>query len=158
VYHHGTGGSMRSVIGDGISAVMAAGATASAAFGWDAVEHGARKGASTKSPNDLVFNPLHPRAARDNFLQGALGIPQAFRVAGLTIAAAASPTTAAIAFDATKVTYFGHSQGSASGALAVAVSDAAPAAIFSGHGSFLTHSLLDKTSPVNIAAGMTFLL
>jgi hypothetical protein len=158
VYHHGTGGSMRSVVGDGIAGVMAAGATPSATFGWDAVEHGARKGASMKSPNDLVFNPLNPRAARDNFLQGAVDILQAFRVAGLTIAAADSPTKAAITFDATKVTYFGHSQGSASGALAVAVSDAAPAAIFSGHGSFLTHSLLDKTSPVNIAAGMTYLL
>jgi hypothetical protein len=158
VYHHGTGGSMRSVIGDGLSAVMAAGPTPSAAFGWDAVEHGARKGASTKSPNDLVFNPLNPRAARDNFLQGAVDILQAFRLAGLTIDAAVSPTKAMIAFDATKVTYFGHSQGSASGALALAVSGAAPAAILSGHGSFLTHSLLDKTSPVNIAAGMTFLL
>jgi hypothetical protein len=158
VYHHGTGGSMRSVITDGIAGVMAGGATPSATFGWDAVEHGARKGASTKSPNDLVFNPLNPRAARDNFLQGAVDILQAFRVAGLTIAAADSPTAAQIGFDATKVTYFGHSQGSASGALAVAVSDAAPAAIFSGHGSFLTHSLLDKTSPVNIAAGMMYLL
>jgi hypothetical protein len=40
----------------------------------------------------------------------------------------------------------------------VAVSGAAGAAVFSGAGSFLTHSLLDKTNPVNIAAGMTFLL
>jgi hypothetical protein len=158
VYHHGTGGSMRSVIDDGIAKAMATGATPSATFGFDAVEHGARKGMSTKSPNDLVFNPLNPRAARDNFLQGAADILQALRVAGLTIDAADSPTAAAIAFDATKTTYFGHSQGSASGALALAVSDAAPAAILSGHGSFLTHSLLDKTSPVNIAAGMQYLL
>ena len=158
VYPHGTGGSMRSGVDDGISPVMAAGATPSAAFGWDAVEHGARKGTSTKTSNDLVFNPLNPRAARDNFLQGAVDVLQALRVAGVAVAAAASPTKAAIAFDATKTTFFGHSQGSASGALAVAVSDAAPAAIFSGHGSFLTHSLLDKTNPVDIAAGMTYLL
>jgi hypothetical protein len=158
VYHHGTGGSMRSVVTDGIAKAMATGATPSAAFGFDAVEHGARKGTSTKSPNDLVFNPLNPRAARDNFLQGASDILQAFRVAGLSIDASASPTKADILFDATKTTYFGHSQGSASGALALAVSDAAPAAILSGHGSFLTHSLLDKTSPVNIAAGMQYLL
>jgi hypothetical protein len=156
VYHHGTGGSMRSVIDDGIAEAMAAAAAPMATFGFDAVEHGARKGASTKSPNDLVFNPLNPRAARDNFLQGAADVLQAFRVAGLSIAP--SPIGAAISFDATKTVYFGHSQGSASGAPAVAVSDAAGAAIFSGHGSFLTHSLLDKTSPVNIAAGMSFLL
>jgi hypothetical protein len=158
VYHHGTGGSMRSVVDDGIAKAMATLTTPSAAFGFDAVEHGSRKGASTKSPNDLVFNPLNPRAARDNFLQGASDVLQAFRVAGLTIGAADSPTSAAIAFDATKTTYFGHSQGSASGALALAVSDAAPAAILSGHGSWLTHSLLDKTSPVNIAVGMSYLL
>jgi len=40
----------------------------------------------------------------------------------------------------------------------MAETDAAGAVVFSGHGSFLTHSLLDKTSPVNIAAGMTYLL
>jgi hypothetical protein len=158
VYHHGTGGSMRSVVDDGIAKVMATGGTPSAAFGWDAVEHGARRGASTQSPNDLVFNPLNPRAARDNFLQGAVDVLQAFRIAGVTVDAATSPTTAAIAFDATKVTFFGHSQGSTSGSMAVSMSGAAPAAIFSGHGSFLTHSLLDKTNPVDIAAGMTYLL
>jgi hypothetical protein len=158
VYHHGTGGSMRSVIGDGVAAKMATGATPSATFGFDAVEHGARKGTSKKKPDDLVFNPLNPRAARDNFLQGGADVLQVFRVAGLELDAATSPTGAAVSFDATKVTYFGHSQGSTSGTLAVAFSDAAPAVIFSGAGAFLTHSLLDKTSPVNVAAGMSFLL
>jgi predicted esterase len=156
VYHHGTGGSFRSFIDEGLAAKLAGLATPSAVFSFDAVEHGARKGTSTKSPNDLVFNPLNPRAARDNFLQGAVDVLQAFRVAGVELDAAT--TGAAVAFDATKVTYFGHSQGSTSGALAVAFSDAAPATVFSGAGSFLTHSLLDKTNPVNIAAGMTFLL
>jgi predicted esterase len=158
VYHHGTGGSMRSFIDDGLAAKLAGATTPSAVFGFDAVEHGARKGGSTKKSDDLVFNPLNPPAARDNFLQGAADILQAFRVAGLKLDAATSPTGAAIAFDATKVTYFGHSQGSTSGALAVAFSDAAPLVVFSGAGSFLTHSLLDKSSPVNIGAGMRFLL
>jgi hypothetical protein len=153
---HGTGGSMRSFIADGIAAKMATGATPSAVFSFDAVQHGTRKGASKKKPDDLVFNPLNPRAARDNFLQGAADILQAFRVAGLELDTAV--TGAPVSFDAAKVTYFGHSQGSTSGTLAVAVSDAAPAVVFSGGGSFLTHSLLDKTNPVNIAAGMTFLL
>jgi hypothetical protein len=158
VFHHGTGGSMRSFIDEGIAAKLAGAASPSVVFGFDAVEHGARKGASTKKPDDLVFNPLNPRAARDNFLQGAVDVLQAFRVAALALPAATSPTGAAVAFDATKVTYFGHSQGSTSGALAVSVSDAAPLAVFSGAGSFLTRSLLDKTSPVNIGAGLTFLL
>src|SRR5690348_17761630 len=38
--------------------------------------------------------------------------------------------------------FFGHSQGSTSGEIAMAWSDAAPAAIFSGAGAYLTDSLL----------------
>jgi hypothetical protein len=146
---------MRSFIEDGVAEKLAGGQAPSAVFGFDGVEHGARRGASTKKPDDLVFNPLNPRAARDNFLQGAVDVLQAFRVAqqgGLML-----PDKTPIALS-TKVTYFGHSQGSTSGALAVAVSDAAPAAVFSGAGAFLTKSLLEKTSPVNIAAGMVFLI
>jgi hypothetical protein len=155
VYHHGTGGSMRSFIGDGVAAKLAGAKNPSIVFGFDGVEHGARRGASTKKPDDLVFNPLNPRAARDNFLQGAADVLQAFRVAALGDVALPDDTSLVIG---PKVTYFGHSQGSTSGALAVAVSDAAPAAVFSGAGAFLTHSLLDKTSPVNIAAGMVYLI
>ncbi|HEY7374395.1 MAG TPA: hypothetical protein VIF57_19685, partial [Polyangia bacterium] len=158
VYHHGTGGSMRSVIDDGIAAKLAAGAAPAAAFGFDAVEHGARAGGSTKKPDDLVFNPLNPRAARDNFLQGAVDILQALRVAGVSLTATMSPTGAAIVFDPSKLAFFGHSQGSTSGEIAMAWSDAAPATIFSGAGASLTDSLLYKTMPTNIGAGLTFLI
>jgi hypothetical protein len=61
-------------------------------------------------------------------------------------------------FDPGSVAFFGHSQGSTSGEIALAWSGAAPAAVFSGAGSFLTASLLDKTMPVNISAGMSFLI
>ena len=61
-------------------------------------------------------------------------------------------------FDPDKVAFFGHSQGSTSGELAMALSDAARAAVFSGAGAYLTASLLDKTMPVNISAGMAFLI
>ena len=77
---------------------------------------------------------------------------QALRVAGITVDAASSPTGTVIKFDQTAVSFFGHSQGSTSGALAIAFSDAAPAVVFSGAGSFLTASLLHKSSPVNIGA------
>jgi hypothetical protein len=159
VYHHGTGGSMRSIIGDGLAGVLAAGTlTPAAVFGFDAVEHGARRGASTKDPDDLVFNPLNPRAARDNFLQGAVDILQALRLAGVSIDAGASPTGAAIAFDPARVAFFGHSQGSTSGELALPFTVAAPAAVLSGAGAFLTQSLLHKTSPRDIGAGLSYLL
>jgi hypothetical protein len=158
VYHHGTGGSMRSFIDEGIAAKLASGTAPAAAFSFDAVEHGARKGGSPKKPDDLVFNPLNPRAARDNFLQGGVDILQALRVAGVSVTASSSPTGTAIVFDPTKLAFFGHSQGSTSGELAMAWTDAAQATVFSGAGAYLTASLLDKTMPVNIAAGMTFLI
>jgi len=159
VTHHGTGGSMRSFISDGIARNLATATKPAAAFGFDAVEHGARKGGSSKKSDDLVFNPLNPRAARDNFLQGGVDILQALRVAKVAVATAAtSPTGEMIGFDPTKVMYFGHSQGSTSGEIAMAWSAAAPVAIFSGAGAYLTSSLLDKTMPVNISAGMEFLI
>ncbi len=158
VTSHGTGGSMRSFISDGLAAKMAVGTTPAAVFGFDAVEHGARRGGSTQSPNDLVFNVLNPHAARDNLLQGAADVLQALRLAGLPVFDVATPGPGAVKFNPAKVAYFGHSQGSSSGEPALAFSSAAPAAVFSGAGSFLTSSLLEKTSPVNIKAGMTFLL
>ena len=81
-----------------------------------------------------MFNPLNPRAARDNFLQGAVDILQALRVSAVALSAAASPTGAAIVFDPGALAFFGHSQGSTSGEIALAWSGAAPAAVFSGAG------------------------
>jgi len=158
VYHHGTGGSMRSFISDGIARKLAQMTRPTAAFSFDAVEHGARKNGSTKKPDDLVFNPLSPRAARDNVLQGAVDILQALRVAAASVVATSSPTGAAIAFDPAKVAFFGHSQGSTSGEIALAFSDAAGAAVFSGAGAYLTASLLGKTMPVDISNGMELLI
>ena len=158
VYHHGTDGSFRTFINDGIAAHMASAAKPVAVFSFDAVNHGARRGASLRSPNELVFNPLNPRAARDNFLQGAVDILTALRLSETTIPMASSPIGTDIKFDPAARTYFGHSQGSTSGALAIAFSDAAPAVVFSGAGAHLTDSLLSKTSPVNISAGMQFLI
>jgi hypothetical protein len=158
VYHHGTGGNMRSFIGDGVAAKMADGTGTAAVFGFDGVQHGARRGSSTKKPDDLVFNPLNPRAARDNFLQGAVDVLQALRLATVGLDAAASPTGSAISFNPARVAYYGHSQGSTSGELAVAFSKTTGAAVFSGAGAYLTRSLLDKTMPVNIGAGMAYLI
>jgi predicted esterase len=158
VHAHGTGGSMRGFVQSGIAGTMAGGPVPAAVFGFDGIHHGARRGAATsRSPDGLVFNPVNPKAARDNFLQGAVDILQALRVAGVSVAAADSPTTLAISFDATRVTFFGHSQGATTGTLAAAFSDDAPAVVFSGAGSFLTASLQDKTSPVDIGNGLAFL-
>jgi hypothetical protein len=156
VYHHDTGGSMRSIVSDGIAAALAGGTPATAVLGFDAVEHGARRGASTTSPEQLIFNLLNPRAARDNYLQGAVDVVQALRVAGATVGAAASPTGAAIAFNPAAVAFFGRTQGSTSGELALPFTDAAGAAVLSGAGAFMTASLLDRRSPFDLSAGLAF--
>ena len=128
---------MRSIVTDGIAGALAGGTPAAAGLGFDAVEHGARRGASTVSPDQLVFNLLNPRAARDNYLQGAADIVQALRVAGLSLSAATSPTGAAIAFNPAAIAFFGHTQGSTSGELALPFTDAALAAVLSGAGAFI---------------------
>jgi hypothetical protein len=148
---------MRSFISDGLPAELSTGTAPAAVLGIDMIHHGARRGASTEDPDNLVFNALNPRAARDNLLQGAVDLLQAMRVSEVTIPMGASPTGETISFDPAKVAYFGHSQGSQSGEIAVAFSQTARTAVFSGVGAFLTSSLLEKTSPVNIAAGMQFL-
>jgi hypothetical protein len=157
ITHHGTGGSMTDFIRSGVSTALAQAATPMAVMGFDAIEHADRRGASTESPDRLVFNPLNPRAARDGFLQGAADILTEARVAGLSISATGGPS-APVSFDASKVVFFGHSQGSTSGELALPFLDAAPTAVLSGASSHLTQSLLHKTSPLATKAGLALLL
>ncbi len=65
VYHHGTGGSMRSIVTDGIAGALAGGTPAAAGLGFDAVEHGARRGASTGQPRPAgVQSAQSARGAR----------------------------------------------------------------------------------------------
>ncbi len=154
VYHHATGGSMRSVVTDGLAAVLAGGTPAAAALGFEAVEHGARRGTSLVSPDQLVLNLMNPRAARDNSLQGAADVVQVLRVAGLSLGAATSPTGAAIAFNPAAVAFFGQTQGSTSGELALPFTDAALAAVLSGAGAFTTEALVARRSPSDLAAGL----
>ena len=64
IYGHGTGGSFRSFIRDGVAASLAKAGTKMAVLGFDEVQHGARRGASTRGPDELVFNvPTRARRA-----------------------------------------------------------------------------------------------
>ncbi len=156
VFGHGTGGSMRSVITNGISGELATASSPTVTIGWDGVVHGARKGASTRDSDNLMFNVINPVAARDNHLQGAVDVVALLRFH--EIGTINVPGVGDIVLDGGNRYYFGHSQGSNVGVPALATSDAAPAAIFSGAGAFLTSSLLDKTSPVDAQAGLQFLI
>ena len=157
VYHHGTGGSFSSFVTEGVGALMAKSPNGrSAVFGFDAVEHGARRGSSKELPDNLVFNVLNPNSARDNGLQGAVDIVQALRLTGVTIPA--SLTGAELRFSATTPMVFGHSQGATATPIALAFVPTTHALVLSGSSGGLIDSLLDKTSPVNIKEGMKFLI
>jgi predicted esterase len=156
VYGHGTGGSFKSFIESGVALALATASTPTVVLGFDGVVHGARTMGSARDAESLMFNIINPPAARDNNLQGAVDVLAALRLpAAGTLAV---PGVGDVAFDASRVYYFGHSQGSNVGVPAVAVGAGAQAALFSGAGAFLTSSLLNKTSPVNVKEGLKFLL
>jgi hypothetical protein len=156
VYGHGTGGNMRSVINNDVSEALATASTPTATIGFDGVVHGARKGTSTRDADNLMFNVINPPAARDNHLQGGVDVIAVMRIheAGAINVAGLG----AVNLDGNQRYYFGHSQGSNVGTPALATSDAAPAAVLSGAGAFLTSSLISKTSPVDGGTALKFLI
>ncbi len=159
VYAHGTGGSFRSHVSDGKPLAAGAGGVKMAVLGIDQVAHGPRRGASTESPNNLFFNFTNPAAARGNPLQGAADQLALFAFAkNLVLPAASSPTGAEIRFE--RIAFWGHSQGATEGGIALAYAPQArvQGAVLSGSGASLIDALLSKTSPVNIAAAVPFVL
>ena len=95
VYAHGTGGSFRTDIPEGVAGRMAA--IGVAVLGIDQVEHGTRRGTSQDSPDNLFFNFANPAAARGTPLQGAADQMSLVRFAtGFDLPAASSPTKAEI--------------------------------------------------------------
>ncbi len=156
VHAHGTGGAFTAAVTSGIAGELAAAARPMATLTLEGVGHGARRGSVERTPDSLVFNILNPQAARDNHRQGAVEVIQALRVAQLptfTVGAAG-----AIDLDPTRTYFFGHSQGANVGLPAIAVSDLAPAAVFSGAGSVLIEGLMTKRSPVAAKAALELLL
>lgn len=166
VYAHGTGGDYRSFIGDGTAQALAQRCLAS--IGTDQIFHGTRPGAP--APNDpsaettiqlLFFNLNNPLAARSSNRQSSVDVAQEARLFGEThvvVPAAQSTTGQDIAFDASRILFFGHSQGGLNGPLFLAGSSSARGGVLSGAGSVLGVALLEKTEPVDIAATFRFLV
>jgi hypothetical protein len=158
VYAHGTGGTMRGIVGNGVSRTAATMADPVAVFSYDGVVHGARHGASTRDEDGLMFNVINPRAARDNNLQGAVDVMQALRIPQIAGGLDVGGAVGTVSFNPDQVIYFGHSQGGNVGIPAMAVDDDAQLVILSGAGSHLTDGILNKTSPVDAKAGLQYLL
>ncbi|MCK5799878.1 MAG: hypothetical protein KAI47_21960 [Deltaproteobacteria bacterium] len=160
IFAPGTGGNFRSFIGNGTAAALAkikdddTGVLLghAAVISIDPSMHGPRRG-SDDSPDQLFFNLLNPKSARDNVYQGAADKKQVLRVIkSLNLADKDSPTGKAIKFDTSRIYYFGHSQGTIEGMPFVAHNKDIKATIMSGAGGHLIGSLLHKTKPFDIAS------
>jgi len=166
LYAHGTGGDYRSFIDDGTAQALTS--RCLAAMGVDQIFHGTRPGAP--DPNDpqrettielLFFNLDNILAARTSNRQSSIDVVQQarlFTASHVKVPAATSATGQDIAFDSSKLMFFGHSQGGLNGPLFLAGSNLARGAVLSGAGSDLALSLLEKTKPVNVAAAFRILV
>lgn len=158
IFAHGTGGSFRSHVADDTAGVLAKATPAFAVLGIDQVEHGPRRGKSSASPNHLFFNFENPNAARGNPLQGAADQLSLVRLVSAFNLTAAQTGGDAIKLDKNSIVFWGHSQGSTEGSLAMPYADGVKAVVLSGNGASLKLALLTKTSPVNIAGALPFAL
>jgi len=158
IFAHGTGGSFRSHVTDDVAGVLAKATPAFAVLGIDQVEHGPRRGKATTSPNDLFFNFRNPAAARGNPLQGAADQLSLVRLVSAFDLSAKQTGGDAIKLDENSIVYWGHSQGSTEGSLAMPYADGVKAVVLSGNGASLKFALLTKTNPVNIAGALPFAL
>lgn len=164
IFAHGTGGSFRGAVSNGLAAALADGnamgtVVQAATMAIDLPQHGARRGASTRAPEFLFYNFLNPRAARDNVVQGAADLLTLVHWAtGFSMGAGSSPTGEAIDFDSARIALFAHSQGATHASLMVPFEPDLSAVILSGNGGDLTQSLLNKTEPIDIAHVVPFAL
>ena len=166
LYAHGTGGDYRSFLGDGTA--KAAAQKCLAAMGVDQIFHGTRPGApALDDPTAettiqlLFFNLDNILAARTSNRQSAIDVVQQARLftdTRVKVPAATSATGQEIAFDGSKVLFFGHSQGGLNGPLFLAGSALARGGVLSGAGSDLALNLLEKTKPVDVAAAFRLLV
>lgn len=153
LYAHGTGGAFTAPVSNGLAETFAGAPSTAVTVGIDMPLHGSRRGDSTRDPDVLVFNFTNPRAARDNFLQGAADLMGlVYWAESYSLPAADAPTGFDVSFDPSRVVIWGHSQGATHAQLMVAHEPGVSAVLLSGAGGDLTESLLTKTNPVNIAA------
>ena len=166
LYSHGTGGDYRSFVGDGTA--KAAALKCLASMGIDQIFHGTRPGAPPVNDPQaettiqlLFFNLDNILAARTSNRQSAIDVVQQARLftdTRVKVPAATSKSGQEIAFDGTKVLFFGHSQGGLNGPLFLAGSNLARGGVLSGAGSDLALNLLEKTKPIDVAAAFRVLV
>jgi hypothetical protein len=159
LYAHGTGGYYEDIVweNNGFGPLLAQHCMAS--IGINQIFSGARPGSPGLSdPNyegdeDLLFfNVNNLLAVRTNGRQGAVDFEQLARLfvdSHATVPASVSKTGSAIAFDASKVIFLGHSEGGLDGPLFLAGDKQTLGGVLSGSGAMVTVPLLYKTSPAS---------
>lgn len=152
LYAHGTGGDYQSYLSDGTARILAYHCLAS--MGVDQIFHGARPGAPASGDESkeglLFYNFQNPVAARTNGRQSALDEVQRVRLfteSHLSIPASVTYSQKEAHFDASRLLYFGHSQGGLNGPLFTAIDPSVRGAVFSGSGAQVGIALLEKTKP-----------
>ncbi|MSP26248.1 MAG: hypothetical protein EXR75_14050 [Myxococcales bacterium] len=150
LHAHGTGGDFRTHLTSGYARLLALRCIAS--MGVDQIFHGTRPGtpATVTEIQLLFFNFENPTAARTNGRQSALDEVQRARLFTETravIPASVSHDKTPIHFDASRVLFFGHSQGGLNGPLYLAADDSSVGGVLSGSGALIALALLEKTEP-----------
>jgi hypothetical protein len=171
LYAHGTGGDYRSVVNEGHPVGDALAQQCLASMGVDQIFHGVRPGAPPPGTPRAVaegiielrfFNLNNPIAARTSGRQGAIDVVQQARLftesklsvpvndgAGNPLSRTGKP----IAFDPSRVLFFGHSQGGVNGPLFLAADPQSRGGVLSGTSGMITVALLEKTQPTPSVAG-----
>ena len=161
VFAHGTGGSFRSPIAEGLARRLADAGIATLSV--EGLLHGTRRGDSDSDglvdnlPLDqLVFNLRNPDSARDNPLQAAIDQFTSVRLAR-NLAEASAPEAAPTTLDPANVFFMGHSQGAQAGVAFLPFEPEVHAAVLSGVGANLLQAILAKTEPqVTLPGGLSY--
>jgi len=147
LFQHGTYGNYHSYRNGGSARRLAKEGLAVIAI--DQVAHGTRTPGGASDVE--FFNFGNPLAARDNSLQGSADGFQQLRMAINFDYTERHPGGRTIRFDADRIYFFGHSQGSVTGPAFVAHEPMIKGAVFSGAGALLYQALLHKHEPQDIA-------
>jgi hypothetical protein len=163
MFGHGTSGTFTSHIAGGTAARLSAidlgdeNPIRVVSVSIDAPVHGPRRGGSSIPDAPLFYNFANPQAAVGNLQQAAADYFLLTRMLE-EMSVEVDGIEAPIRFDSDNFYSFGHSQGATVAALFVPFEENVRAAVLSGVGGSLALSLLNKTSPEDVAAGVEFIL
>ncbi len=152
-YAHGTGGDYQSC--EGVADDLNDRGLAVICI--DQPLHGFRGPAGRKLSDDeqvlFSFNFVNPAAGRTNFRQAAfdtLVLTRMIEAGRFDVPPGATTSGDGVVLDPSRITFFGHSHGGLSGALAIAVDDRIDAAVLSGAAGILTETVMRRIDPVDL--------